>query len=347
MIQNFITKMKYNLSTDEVAVDLRKYSHSTQSLIKSRYDLVKKSWMDEDSKVFFRLWRFVYRDLQRSDGFGDDIKEYDEFIQKWKLFRIEGDYAIVKRRLNPRSMKGGKMMADAIKEANKLRQDSIDSIKEQYNTAMISGSAVELDDTTVSSSKSPTPYRLRLHNIEAADRHRTVERFVKRLMYGNLDDVLDKYRGVTINDIEIMQGLYNALLVFSDRLSRTDFGNAWQLLGIVNGTQVSVEDYWRTDFTQIVSHGYDEQHHIYKFRGHTINREFLDFTITQTGMNSMLDTDTISAKTKSWNRKDVISEWLLRKYYVYPKLYNGSIEEIMNLNYQLTSIAGKSERTGT
>lgn len=231
LITNFSTKLRHNISDDEYAIDLRKYSKTTQILIKSKWEIQSKDWMDWDSKVFFRLWRFIYRDLQRKHGFEDDIKEHDEFVKQWKLSRMEGDYVIVRRRGEKEKRPDG-IFSNWMYESERERKFE-NHIKRK---AQFSKRAFNTQTQ---------PWHLSKERIEGA-RYTAINRFRNMIMSDK--PTLDSYMGVSIHDEYTMQGLYNTLMIYEELLSEHMFRDRWETLRIINGTDLTPEWYWGSKY---------------------------------------------------------------------------------------------------
>lgn len=323
-VENITAKLRYNISDKENAIDLRKYSQTTQILIKSKFELQYKDWMGYDSKVFFRLWRFVYRSIQREHGYEDDITEYDEFIRKWKILRIEGDYVITEsKEKSPQT--DSDLFNKRVKEQGYKSDRIYKDLMSQYNNSptQITGYQVHLIQSWKGCITSD---------------HRT----------------MDKYLGVSVKDEQTMQGLYNVLMAYDIKLSREQFKDRWNTLGIINATEHSSDYYWGSRYGHIYNSIMDANKYQSYFdpNNHnpgtthcdveTIVTELLDndkkykFNFTH-NMWKRVEEDIVEFKQqlKSVNRRDYnpFEEFVFRYLYFF-SYRHGNPRELMKLHIQ-------------
>jgi len=237
-IQNLKIRWKYdNITSDEFAIDLRKYSKTTQILIENKWNLESKDWLGYDSKLFFRLWRFVYRDLQRKSGFEEDVEEYDKFIREWNILCREGDYIIVKsRKQKPNVIDRDKPFSSWIH--NDLQKQKFN----EHVKSLTNDTASKYFDS-----------KNRPYTVSAADWEKTrltqLNRF--RNMIKGDSPPFDSYMGVTISDESVLQGFYNILMINEPTISRQRFKDIWEMLRVINGTSRSPQEYWGSKWGHI------------------------------------------------------------------------------------------------
>lgn len=211
-------KVKANLYdvSNEEPKRLSDLPKTVQILLKYKLKVDNEEEMGQQSKLFFRLWRFVFRKLQRQHGFEEDIVKYDEFVKEFTPLRIEGDFVYVKRKPS--------LMVRALE-----------------SQPHFSGRTKEWPDPPDTTDLARNPYELRKYVYKFRDVIRTTD-------VPHMSNAMDVYRGVCIRDEQVIEGMIKMLLVWEDKLTRQQFNIGWEILRIINGTSTNIYDLWKSNW---------------------------------------------------------------------------------------------------
>ena len=320
-VNKYINELKvkaklYDVS-DEEPKRLSDLPKTAQILLKYKLKVDNEREMGQQSKLFFRLWRFVFRHLQRQHGFEEDIMKYDEFVKEFTPLRIEGDFVYVKRKPS--------IMARAIN----FHHEFSSRTKEW---------------------PSPPPKKTDLiRNPHEFRRYVQKFRAVIRMTDPPVSEVMDVYRGVCIRDEELIEGMIKILLVWEDRLTRQQFNRGWEILSLINGTSINIYDFWKSNWgwlntniskTQLMrditfhpsvgmggayhpSPGMDDKYDIFRIdawelNGSKLNRFDFSKDVLRMMMTRLHDTKFDLAKIPR-EEYSPLQEYMFREMYYYPR----------------------------